>query len=205
MAIHAHPDTLETETGLTTRKVGAGYFLSLDGVLRLPNGSSPRGTTKRMPAAPIGSPPRRLPRAPLGGLAADTVSCVGTGDGPRRATRYRTVAPSRETTATSPCFSSSRRARTFQADISAVTCEMFARSACTARRDTSIDPTPRSCHSSTTATATSADVGSSGSRTNLATPTGSPRPRVTAMSASWLRWSTSVRQHSSSADNVRFG
>jgi hypothetical protein len=53
MSFQAHPDTIENRTGEGPRKVVAGYFLSLDGVAEAPDRLSRRGTTKRMPAAPI--------------------------------------------------------------------------------------------------------------------------------------------------------
>jgi hypothetical protein len=37
MSLKAHPDTIETKTGQTPRKVGASYFLSLDGVAEAPD------------------------------------------------------------------------------------------------------------------------------------------------------------------------
>ena len=37
MSLKAHPDTIETKTGQTPRKVVAGYFLSLDGVAEAPD------------------------------------------------------------------------------------------------------------------------------------------------------------------------
>ena len=37
MSLKAHPDTIETKTGQTPRKVVAGHFLSLDGVAEAPD------------------------------------------------------------------------------------------------------------------------------------------------------------------------
>jgi hypothetical protein len=37
MSLKAYPDTIETKTGQTPRKVVAGYFLSLDGVAEAPD------------------------------------------------------------------------------------------------------------------------------------------------------------------------
>ena len=37
MSLKAHPDTIETKTGQTPRKIVAGYFLSLDGVAEAPD------------------------------------------------------------------------------------------------------------------------------------------------------------------------
>jgi dihydrofolate reductase len=39
MSLKAHPDTIETKTGQTPRRVVAGYFLPLDGVAEAPDRS----------------------------------------------------------------------------------------------------------------------------------------------------------------------